>query len=133
MTNLQQLIATWLLAAACTCHAQTPADYRVRRCYVQEVAWIAREVQSLRAQGYTERSIAIAAHGLRREIGREYKAITSAGMRQTIAARNLDRYGDAEGPTVTWLRGRGKTWAEIADSAGRVGGEDVIRLQGGLE
>jgi len=42
-----------------------------------------------------------------------------------IYRRNLRVYGDALGPSIDWLRQRGRTWDEICQSASRSGGRDV--------
>ena len=42
-----------------------------------------------------------------------------------IYARNIEKYGDKLGPTVDWLRAKGKSWEQIIESAGRSGGEDL--------
>jgi len=44
---------------------------------------------------------------------------------EAIYARNLEKYGDKLGPTVDWLRAKGKSWEEIIESASRSGGKDL--------
>ena len=36
-----------------------------------------------------------------------------------------DHRGDNLGPTVDWLRSQGKSWDDIIESAGRIGGKDL--------
>lgn len=107
--------------------AQTREDHRLRCLYLQEVWWIGEVCQDLRREGYCEESVARAAHLLRREIGQEYKAISSPAMQAKIRERNLAKYGDPLGPTIDYLRAKGLTWREIAEGACTPGGEDVIK------
>ncbi|GAA0835995.1 hypothetical protein GCM10009080_20710 [Cupriavidus pauculus] len=44
---------------------------------------------------------------------------------EAIYARNLEKYGDKLGPTVDWLRAKGKNWEEIIESVSRSGGKDL--------
>src|SRR6266513_2560239 len=62
-------------------------------------------------------NIARALHAERRALGVEYKELTPPDMLEKIYARNLEKYGDKLGPSVEWLRGRGKSWDQIIESA----------------
>jgi hypothetical protein len=42
-----------------------------------------------------------------------------------IYARNVQKYGDKLGPTIDWLRSKGKSWDQIIESATRTGGKDL--------
>ena len=42
-----------------------------------------------------------------------------------IYQRNVAKYGDKLGPTVDFLREKGKLWEQIIESAGRTGGKDL--------
>ncbi|GGX28220.1 hypothetical protein GCM10010946_01230 [Undibacterium squillarum] len=64
-------------------------------------------------------------HQLRRELGERYKNLTPADKLKGIYTRNLERYGDKLGPSVDWLRARGKSWEQIIESASRPGGKDL--------
>jgi hypothetical protein len=44
---------------------------------------------------------------------------------QEIYSRNLREYGDKLGPSIEWLRARGKSWEQIIQSAIRPGGKDL--------
>jgi hypothetical protein len=37
----------------------------------------------------------------------------------------MERYGDPLGPSIEWLRARGKSWDDIIESASRTGGADL--------
>lgn len=53
------------------------------------------------------------------------EALTNPELLAQICERNLQRYGDKLGPTIEWLRERGKSWEQIIDSAIRPGGKDL--------
>ncbi|GAB3505077.1 hypothetical protein GCM10027521_60590 [Amycolatopsis cihanbeyliensis] len=55
----------------------------------------------------------------------KYKDLTPEPLRSQIYTRNLEKYGDELGPTVEYLRSRGKSWDEIIASASRTGGGDL--------
>jgi hypothetical protein len=63
---------------------------------------------------------------MRRDLGVQYKALTPADELARIYKTNIRDYGDPLGPTIEWLRGRGKTWEQIIESASRPG--DLKRL-----
>lgn len=119
-----------LLALCCALQAQaanlTQGDIAQRACYVQEVRHIAVIVGELRQEGLPEQSVAEAAHGLRRDIGREYKSLTSREMLAQIHHRNRVKYGDPLGPSLSYLRAKGKSWREIANQASQTGGRDIL-------
>ncbi|WP_199883738.1 hypothetical protein [Anaerosinus massiliensis] len=49
--------------------------------------------------------------------------MTSPEMLEVIYARNIEKYGDKLGPTVDWLRARGKSWEQIIESSKTPGKE----------
>ncbi len=61
----------------------------------------------------------------RRAIGIQYKTLTPPDELARIHARNLEKYGDPLGPTIEWLRNRGRTWERMIESATRTGGKDL--------
>jgi len=79
----------------------------------------------MRSQGKSPEEIARKLHKIRRDLGVKYKNLTPKDKLDEIYARNLKRYGDKLGPTIKYLRGRGKTWEDIIESAGRPGGKDL--------
>lgn len=96
------------------------------RCdYVAAVRGIADEVAVMRAAGRSAEDIARWAHGARRDIGVKYKNLTPSAKLEEIYTRNLNKYGDKLGPTVEWLREKGKSWEDIITSASRTGGADL--------
>lgn len=69
--------------------------------------------------------IARTLHAERRALGVKYKDLTPPEMLEKIYQRNLEKYGDKLGPSIDYLRGKGKTWEQIIDSATRPGGKDL--------
>ncbi|WP_232376540.1 RHS repeat-associated core domain-containing protein [Amycolatopsis aidingensis] len=97
----------------------------LRQSYIGEVEELASRAEQMRSQGLDSESIARTLHAARREIGIKYKDLTPEPLRSQIYARNLEKYGDELGPTVEYLRSRGKSWDEIIASASRTGGGDL--------
>jgi hypothetical protein len=57
--------------------------------------------------------------------GVKYKDLTPEQLREAIYARNRVKYGDPLGPTIDYLRNKGKSWEDIIESAARTGGRDL--------
>lgn len=100
--------------------------------YEAEVKKLREEADARLAAGESEESVARAMHQKRRDLGVKYKNITPEELRETIYARNLEKYGDPLGPTIDYLSGKGKTWTEIIDSACRPGGKDLYQAMKAL-
>jgi hypothetical protein len=101
---------------------------RLRRQYEAEVRALIDLRADLTAAGLDVEQIARTLHKRRRAIGLRYKLQTPLwGSRGQVAIyrRNLRLYGNVLGPSVTWLRRRGRTWEEICESACRTGGHDL--------
>lgn len=97
----------------------------LRQHYIKDVETRLPALEDeLRAAGESEERIARAMHALRREIGEEYKNLTPEAERHKIYGRNIEKYGDPLGPSFQLLRDQGKTYAQIIESAKRVGGAD---------
>jgi len=79
----------------------------------------------MRAAGSSPETIARTLHAERRALGVRYKDMTPEQLRQQIYQRNMEKYGDPLGPSVEWLRARGKSWEDIIESASRTGGTDL--------
>jgi RHS repeat-associated protein len=97
----------------------------LRQAYVDEVNGLAKTRDSMLAQGASSEQIARTLHAQRREIGVKYKDLTPEELRETIYARNRAKYGDPLGPTIDYLRDKGKSWEDIIESAARTGGKDL--------
>jgi hypothetical protein len=101
---------------------------RLRRQYEAEVRGLVDLRADLTAAGVEAEQIARKLHKRRRAIGLRYKLRTPLrGTRGQLAIyrRNLRLYGNVLGPSVSWLRRRGRTWDEICESACRTGGHDL--------
>jgi filamentous hemagglutinin len=99
--------------------------YPLRQAYVEQVGMLDEIALSMRAAGATPEQVARQVSGLRRELGVKYKNITPPEKLEEIYARNLKKYGDKLGPTIDFLRAKGKTWEQITESASRAGGKDL--------
>lgn len=108
--------------------AQAPRSAEIialRQQYVEEVRMLAGKAEVMRLAGSSQEDIARALHADRRSLGVKYKNLTPPKELAEIYARNEKRYGDKLGPTVEWLRARGKSWEDIIASASRTGGKDL--------
>jgi len=79
----------------------------------------------MRAAGATPEQVARQLHQMRRELGVKYKSLTPPEKLEEIYTRNLQKYGDKLGPSIEWLRSKGKSWEQIIESASRSGGKDL--------
>jgi RHS repeat-associated protein len=108
-------------AAAEAAQATKPA---LRQAYEQAVRDLGNRLNDLRRAGKDPEAIARELSQTRRALGEKFKDMTPANFREKIYQRNLKDYGDPLGPTVDYLRAKGKTWEQIAESACRSGGQD---------
>ena len=96
------------------------ADSRsVRQQYEAEVRGLAAVAEQLRNKRVSTEMIARHLHQARRDLARHYKALTPEPLRTQIYQRTVSTYGDENGPGIDFLRGQGKTWQQIIDSACR--------------
>jgi hypothetical protein len=115
-------------ATACEVGASSTASRglpALRQEYEAAVRALADKVPAMRAAGMSSEDIAIALHAERRALGVQFKNLTDPATLEQIYTRNLQRYGDKLGPTIEWLRARGKTWEQIIRSAVTSGGRDL--------
>lgn len=62
----------------------------------------------------------------RRDIGIRFKNATPEFLRKSIYERNMKKYGDKYGPTISYLRNvEGKSWKDIIRSSSEPGGGDL--------
>jgi hypothetical protein len=94
---------------------------RLRAEYEQAVRAIAHEVLVMRGGGTDAESIARFAHAERQRIALAYKDLTPEPLRSRIRERTIAVYGQAAGPSIEYLRQRGRSWEQIADGASRPG------------
>jgi len=101
------------------------SDDLIRQKYRKEVKALKEKADKMRAEGGSSEEIARELHKNRRDLGIKYKDLTPSDELVKIHARNLDKYGDKLGPSIDWLRSKGKTWDQIIESAQRTGGKDL--------
>jgi hypothetical protein len=65
--------------------------------------------------------IARTLHSARRSLAIQYKELTEEPLRSQLYKRSFEMYGDGTGPTIEYLRAKGKSWDQIIDSACRPG------------
>lgn len=99
---------------------------KLRADYEREVRELSMTAQNMREAGFSSEEIARKVGEMRRELGVKYKNLTPPEQLDMIYERSLAKYGDKLGPTVDWLRAKGKTWEEIIESATRPGGKDIV-------
>lgn len=100
----------------------------LRQQYETDVQALADERAEMQAAGLSIETIARHLQRRRRRIGLRYKLKTPLfGQLGQIAIyrRNLRKYGSPLGPSIAWLRRRGRTWEQICDSACRTDGGDL--------
>ena len=97
----------------------------LRQAYEAEVRAWATKARQMRVDGHSVEEIARELHAERRALGIKYKDVTPPEILKQILERNRQKYGDELGPTIEWLRARGKSWEEIIESASKPGGEDL--------
>jgi RHS repeat-associated protein len=124
-TAVVDTTATEAGSAVTQAAAGNVAKPALRLEYEAAVKGLAEREAALRAGGASPEAIARELSAARRALGVEYKALTPAEKLSEIYARNLEKYGDKLGPTVDWLRARGKSWEDIIESAKRPGGQDL--------
>lgn len=91
----------------------------LRQAYVDEVNKLKDVANSMRKAGSTPEQIARRVHQMRRDLGVKYKNLTPPDKLEEIYARNIERYQDKLGPSIEWLRDKGKSWDQIIESATR--------------
>jgi RHS repeat-associated protein len=97
----------------------------LRAAYENEVRGLSSIADKMREAGNSSEEIATTLHGLRRELGIKYKSLTPDKLLQQIYQRNIQKYGDKLGPSIEYLRNKGKSWDDIINSATRSGGKDL--------
>jgi len=60
-----------------------------------------------------------------RELGVQYKDLTPPNKLAEIYERNLRVYGDKFGPSIDWLRAKGKSREQLTESAACPGGKNL--------
>lgn len=93
----------------------------LRLAYERAVAELGAQVADRVAAGVAQEQVARWAAGERDRLKQLYRGKTPPAALAIIEARSLAQYGNSIGPSVDQLRASGKSWEEIAASAGRAG------------
>lgn len=93
----------------------------LRLAYERAVAELGVQVSGMLAAGVAQEQVARWAAGQRDRLKQVYRGKTPPAALAVIEARSLAQYGNSTGPSVEQLRAAGKSWPEIAASAGRAG------------
>ncbi|TCR65522.1 cell wall-binding protein [Bosea sp. BK604] len=93
----------------------------LRERYERAVLALRDRAAEMHRSGASAETVARALHEERRRLAGIFKEMTPEPLRSRIIERTIRVYGDALGPTIDFLRARGKTWEEIADGATRPG------------
>jgi hypothetical protein len=89
--------------------------------YEARVMALRGRVDAMRQHGLPVEAIARALHAERTRLCKAFKERTPEPQRTRIAQRTCAVYGDPFGPSVEYLRAKGKSWDEIIESASRPG------------
>lgn len=92
-----------------------------RRNYEALVRALSVKAAVLRASGADDEAVARMMHAERRALAGRFQELTPEPLRTRISKRSIAIYGDRLGPTIDYLRRKGKSWAEIIESASRPG------------
>ncbi len=97
-----------------------PSD-PLRRRYEADVGALREAVSRRLDAGLGEEAVARWVVAERNALKERYRGLTPAAVLARIVPRTVQSYGSLDGPTADQLRARGKSWAEIIDSATRPG------------
>ncbi|HEY2034786.1 MAG TPA: hypothetical protein VGH02_13975 [Rhizomicrobium sp.] len=93
----------------------------MRAEYEKRVRDLAAVAERMRRDGADAETIARTVVAERRALAAHYKEMTPEPLRTRIFAHTVAVYSDPLGPTVDYLRGKGRSWEEIIASASRPG------------
>ena len=93
----------------------------LRDDYEAQVRALAAKVDRLRGEDASAEAIARAIHAERRALAAHFKSLTPEPARSRIHDRTVAVYGDPLGPTIDYLRAKGRSWDDIITSATRPG------------
>jgi hypothetical protein len=93
----------------------------LRLDYEARVMALRSRTNAMRQDGSTPEAIARAMHAARRQLCQIFKQQTPEPLRTRIFNRTRAAYSDPLGPSVEFLRARGKSWEDIIESASRPG------------
>jgi hypothetical protein len=94
---------------------------QIRTEYERSVRSLLDMAAQMKAFGEDSEQIARTVHAERRALASRFKDLTPEPLRSVLYNRTLELYGDRAGPTIEYLRAKGKSWENIIESAGRPG------------
>jgi hypothetical protein len=97
----------------------------LRQQYTKEVRELEGLGLSARAAGQNPETTARMLCSERNALKDKYREQSPPDAVKIFEQRNIQKYGDAIGPTVEQLNAQGKSWEQIIDSAARPGGSDL--------
>jgi hypothetical protein len=104
----------------------------LRQAYENEVTNLSKIAKTLAVQGKSDEEIARQLSQMRRDLGVKYKDLSPQLLKEHIYDVNLERYKDPLGPTIEYLRNKGKSWDEIIVGSCKPN-SDVDKLLGDFE
>ncbi|HWL79752.1 MAG TPA: hypothetical protein VNR89_02250 [Roseomonas sp.] len=93
----------------------------LRARYEQAVRDLQERAAEMRRGGASSETIARAIHAERRRLATHFRSLTPEPFRTHICERTIRVYGSEDGPSIEFLRAKGKSWEAIIDSAMRPG------------
>jgi len=100
---------------------QDALSMTLRSRYEQAVRDLHERVAEMRRDGASTETIARAVHAERRRLAALFKELTPEPYRTRIYERTVRIYGGEDGPSIEFLRAKGKSWEAIIESAKRPG------------
>jgi hypothetical protein len=94
---------------------------QMRTEYERSVRSLLDTAARMKALGAEPEAIARTVHAERRLLASRFKDLTPEPLRSALYNRTLEIYGDPAGPTIEYLRSKGKSWEDIIESASRPG------------
>ncbi|PUA28745.1 MAG: hypothetical protein B0W54_10005 [Cellvibrio sp. 79] len=88
----------------------------MRQAYVNKLNSLAQKTAQIKKAGVPKEEIAKILQAEHRALSEQYK-LTPQNMLDKIYARNVEKYGDKLGRSIDWLKGQGKSWDQIIESA----------------
>lgn len=95
--------------------------HSIRAEYESKVRRLAENAAQMRSTGIDIEVIARTVYSARRALAAHYKELTPEPLRTHLYERTFALYGDRVGPTLEFLRQRGRSWSQIIESAVRPG------------
>ncbi|RVT96030.1 cell wall-binding protein [Rhodovarius crocodyli] len=93
----------------------------IRARYEDAVRALRHRAAALLDQGVPVEQVARTLHAERLALASRFKELTPEAERRIVLARTMRAYGNPVGPSIDFLRARGKSWEAIIEGATRPG------------